>query len=586
MNTPLLDSIHLPVTLRNCPREQLPQLATELRHFIIDQVSTNGGHFGAGLGVVELSIALHYCFNTPHDRLIWDVGHQAYAHKILTGRRHEFHTNRRLGGLSGFPSRSESEYDAFGTGHASTSISAALGMAIAARQNGEVERWHIAVIGDGALTGGMAFEALNHAATEQVNLLIVLNDNAMSIDPNVGGLQEHLNQLRHGDDSSGNLFETLGVPYEGPIDGHDLNALLSAFESAKAKGGLRLLHLLTTKGKGFPPAEKEQTHWHATGRFDKISGTRAIESPQSGPKYQEVFGHSLLELAQQFPAVVGITPAMPSGSSMNILQQALPQRCFDVGIAEAHAVTLAAGMATSGLKPFCAIYSTFLQRAYDQLIHDVALQNLPVVFCIDRAGLVGADGPTHHGAFDLAYLSCIPNMVVAAPRNEVELRNLLFTAALHNSSPFAIRYPRGNGSNPNWQQTFESIPIGKADWLQQGSDILLISIGTMANQVQEALKRAGNPAVSHVDLRFVKPLDTQLLALALGYKHVICVEDGCVTGGAGSSIGAWLLARQFKGSFHALGLPDEFQPHGSPAELLQRAGIDSGSIFSLLKKLL
>lgn len=585
MNTPLLDSIQLPAALRHCPQEQLPQLAAELRHFIIDQVSTNGGHFGAGLGVVELSIALHYCFDTPNDRLIWDVGHQAYAHKILTGRRNNFATNRQLGGISGFPARNESAYDAFGTGHASTSISAALGMALAARQNGDLNRWHLAVIGDGALTGGMAFEALNHAATEQVNLLIVLNDNAMSIDPNVGGLQEHLNQLRHGE-AEGKLFQTLGIPYDGPIDGHDLPALLNAFAHAKASGGVRLLHVLTTKGKGFAPAEKEQTQWHATGRFDKISGNRATEQPQAGPKFQDVFGHSLLELAKQFPTVVGITPAMPTGSSMNILQQALPQRCYDVGIAEAHAVTLAAGMAAEGLKPFCAIYSTFLQRAYDQLIHDVALQKLPVVFCIDRAGLVGADGPTHHGAFDLAYLNCIPNLVVTAPRNEVELRNLLFTATQHTTGPFAIRYPRGNGSNQNWQQPFKALPIGQAEWLQQGTDLLIISVGTTASQVQQALLRAGNPHVSHVDLRFVKPLDTQMLTQALSYKQVICIEDGCLTGGAGSAIGAWLLAHSFKGSYHPLGLPDAFQPHGSPAELQQLAGIDSNSIYTLLKKLL
>ena len=585
MHTPLLDRIHLPTDLRRCRREELPTLAAELRHFIIDQVSTHGGHFGAGLGVVELSIALHYAFDTPNDRLIWDVGHQAYAHKILTGRRHNFASNRKLGGISGFPSRSESEYDAFGTGHASTSISAALGMAIAARHQGDLKRWHIAVIGDGALTGGMAFEALNQAATEQVNLLIVVNDNAMSIDPNVGGLQEHLNRLRMGT-GQGNLFETLGIPYDGPIDGHDLDALQAAFEQAKSMGGVRVLHLLTTKGKGFAPAEKEQTHWHATGRFDKISGTRASEQPQTGPKFQDVFGHTLLDLAHAFPEVVGITPAMPSGSSMNILQQALPQRCFDVGIAEAHAVTLAAGMAAEGLKPFCAIYSTFLQRAYDQLIHDVALPKLPVVFCIDRAGLVGADGPTHHGAFDLAYLNCIPNLVVAAPRNEIELRNLMFTAYRHQAGPFAIRYPRGNGHEPNWQQAFVPLPVGRAEWLQQGADLLIISVGTTAQQVQEALESADQPAVSHVDLRYVKPLDITMLTQALAYKHVICVEDGCRTGGAGSAIGAWLLAHNFKGSFHQLGLPDAFQPHGSPAELQQLAGIDSNSIYALLKKLL
>ena len=559
-----------PEDLRALHMADLPAVAEALRAFLIHTVSENGGHFGAGLGVVELTVALHYVFDTPNDSLVWDVGHQAYAHKILTGRAAHFHTNRKYGGLSGFPSRAESAYDAFGTGHASTSISAALGMALAARAQGKTEQQHIAVIGDGALTGGLAYEALNQAATEKVNLLVVLNDNAMSIDPNVGGMQQHLNKLRQSASERPSLFEKLGLPYFGPVDGHDLPALLQALHAAKARGGVQLLHVLTTKGKGFAPAEAEQTHWHATGQFDKISGTRQPEKPQAGPKYQDVFGHTLLELARADARVLGITPAMPSGSSMLILQEALPERAFDVGIAEAHAVTLAAGMATQGMRPFCAIYSTFLQRAYDQLIHDVALQNLPVVFCIDRAGLVGADGPTHHGAFDLAYLRCIPNLVVAAPRNESELRNLLFTALQHNG-PFAIRYPRGNGRDALWQQPMEVLEIGQAAWLKQGEHTLVISVGTLAAPVEQALH---DTAFAHADLRFVKPLDQNLLQDALAFERVVVVEDGCIQGGAGSAVGEWLLANGYKGAFQSLGLPDRFVAHGSPAELYAEVGLD------------
>lgn len=559
-----------PQALRALAPHDLPRVATLVRDFLIHSVSENGGHFGAGLGVVELTVALHYVFDTPNDPLVWDVGHQAYAHKILTGRAENFHTNRKYGGLSGFPSRAESAYDAFGTGHASTSISAALGMALAARAMGKTEQQHIAVMGDGALTGGLAYEALNQAATEKVNLLVVLNDNAMSIDPNVGGMQQHLNKLRQSASERPSLFEKLGLPYFGPVDGHNLSALLQALQAAKARGGVQLLHVLTTKGKGFAPAEAEQTHWHATGQFDKISGTRQPEKPQAGPKYQDVFGHTLLELARADARVLGITPAMPSGSSMLILQEALPERAFDVGIAEAHAVTLAAGMATQGMRPFCAIYSTFLQRAYDQLIHDVALQNLPVVFCIDRAGLVGADGPTHHGAFDLAYLRCIPNLVVAAPRNERELRNLLFTALQHDG-PFAIRYPRGNGSDAQWQQPMAALEIGQAAWLKQGKHTLVISVGTMCAAVEQALHET---AFAHADLRFVKPLDQKLMQDALAYERVVVVEDGCMQGGAGSAVGEWLLANGFKGVFKNLGLPDRFVAHGSLAELYAELGLD------------
>lgn len=569
-----------PQALRALAPHDLPRVATLVRDFLIHSVSENGGHFGAGLGVVELTVALHYVFDTPNDPLVWDVGHQAYAHKILTGRAENFHTNRKYGGLSGFPSRAESAYDAFGTGHASTSISAALGMALAARAQGKTEQQHIAVIGDGALTGGLAYEALNQAATEKVNLLVVLNDNAMSIDPNVGGMQQHLNKLRQSASERPSLFEKLGLPYFGPVDGHNLPALLEALQAAKGRGGVQLLHVLTTKGKGFAPAEAEQTHWHATGQFDKISGTRQPEKPQAGPKYQDVFGHTLLELARADARVLGITPAMPSGSSMLILQEALPERAFDVGIAEAHAVTLAAGMATQGMRPFCAIYSTFLQRAYDQLIHDVALQNLPVVFCIDRAGLVGADGPTHHGAFDLAYLRCIPNLVVAAPRNERELRNLLFTALQHDG-PFAIRYPRGNGTDAQWQQPMAALEIGQAAWLKQGRHTLVISVGTMCAAVEQALH---DTAFAHADLRFVKPLDQNLMQDALAYERVVVVEDGCVQGGAGSAVAEWLLAHGYQGQFKSLGLPDAFIPHGSPAELYRFCGLDVVGIRAALEK--
>jgi 1-deoxy-D-xylulose-5-phosphate synthase len=570
----LLSQIYFPADVRTLAKSQLPQLCEEIRQFIIDSVSTHGGHFGAGLGVVELTVALHYVFNTPNDRLIWDVGHQAYAHKIITGRRLKFHTNRKWGGLSGFPQRSESDYDAFGTGHASTSISAALGMAIASRQKAE-KRWHLAVIGDGALTGGLAFEALNQAATEKLPLLIVINDNAMSIDPNVGGLQEHLNQLKAGLREGPNLFENLGLRYEGPLDGHDVNLLVDHLSMLKQQEGPIVLHLKTTKGKGYTPAEQAQTQWHATGAFDKIKGYADVSPTQTGPRFQDVFGHTLLELAQNNDKLVGITPAMPSGSSMSILQQALPQRAFDVGIAEAHAVSLAAGMASEGLKPFCAIYSTFLQRAYDQLIHDVALQNLPVVFCIDRAGLVGADGPTHHGAFDLAYLRCIPNMVVAAAANERELRHLMFTAATYTDGPFAIRYPRGNGFDQAWKQEMQYIPPGTSNWLKTGEEVLVISIGTMARAVSEALK---DTPFAHVDLRYVKPLDENMLQEALLFPKIITVEDGCINGGAGSAIGEWLLAHGYSGKFKTLGLPDAFLPHGSQSELYAHCGLDMANI--------
>lgn len=577
----LLAEVGTPAELRKLKSAQLPQLADELRHFILDAVSAYGGHLAASLGVVELTVALHYHFNTPDDRLIWDVGHQAYGHKILTGRREKFFTNRRKNGISGFPKRSESEYDAFGTGHASTSISAALGMALAAKIQGQHQRRHIAVIGDGALTGGMAFEALNQAAVEEVSLLIVVNDNAMSIDPNVGGLLQHLLAIRSGQAEGPNWFEQLGLRYHGPVAGHDITALCKAFDDYDKQGGVQVLHIITTKGKGYGPAEQDQLKWHATGLFDKISGSQQPASnPKAGPKYQDVFGQTLLELAQTDPRVFGITPAMPSGSGMNLLMQTLPDRARDVGIAEQHAVTLAAGMAAEGLVPFCAIYSTFLQRAYDQLIHDVALQKLPVIFCLDRGGLVGADGATHHGSFDLAYLQLIPDLIIAAPRNEKELRNLLYTALQQRELPFAIRYPRGNGNDADWKQPFKMLTPGKGERLQSGQRATIISIGTMAEQVSEAI--VGLPDIGHMDLRYVKPLDEQLLRQAAQTPLIITVEDGCIIGGAGSAIGAWLQANQYRGRFIALGLPDTFIEQGSQEELFADLGLDAAGIRASL----
>jgi len=581
---PLLAAIKTPVELRGLQTAQLPQLADELRHFILDAVSAYGGHLAASLGTVELTVALHYHFNTPDDRLIWDVGHQAYGHKILTGRRENFHTNRRKNGISGFPKRTESEFDAFGTGHASTSISAALGMAIAAKMQGQDQRRHIAVIGDGALTGGMAFEALNQAAVEEVSLLIVVNDNAMSIDPNVGGLLQHLLALRTAQGQGPNWFEQLGLRYNGPIDGHDLTALRKAFTDYDKQGGVQILHIITTKGKGYGPAEQDQLKWHATGLFDKISGSQqAVVHPKSGPKYQDVFGQTLLELAQMDERVFGITPAMPSGSGMNLLMYTLPDRARDVGIAEQHAVTLAAAMAAEGMVPFCAIYSTFLQRAYDQLIHDVALQKLPVVFCLDRGGLVGADGATHHGAFDLAYLQLIPNLIIAAPRNEKELRNLLYTALQQREFPFAIRYPRGNGNDTDWKQPFKLLAPGIGERLQSGQRATIISIGTMAEYVSEAI--TGLTDIGHMDIRYVKPLDEQLLRQAAQTPLIITVEDGCIAGGAGAAIGAWLQKNQYRGRLITLGLPDQFIEQGSQEELFAELGLDSSGIREVLMRL-
>ncbi len=525
---PYLKNIVVPSDLRKVNEEDLVKVSADLRQYIIDTVSVYGGHFGASLGVVELSVALHYAFNTPSDQLIWDVGHQAYGHKILTGRREQFHTNRIYKGLSGFPKRSESEYDAFGVGHSSTSISAALGMAVASKLKGELDKQHIAIIGDGALTGGMAFEGLNHAGVANANVIVVLNDNCMSIDPNVGALKEYLTDIttsptynKFKDDvwkaldrlsklgqvsqdilskvhdtlkggllKHSNLFEALGFRYFGPVDGHDVNHLVKIFEDLKKIPGPKLLHCVTVKGKGFAPAEKDQTKWHAPGLFDKVTGEiyKSVNNAPQAPKYQDVFGHTMVELANLNEKIVGVTPAMPSGSSMNIMMKALPDRAFDVGIAEHHAVTFSAGMATQGLVPFCNIYSTFMQRAYDQVVHDVALQNLHVVFCMDRAGIAGADGPTHHGMLDVPYMRCVPNMVVSAPMNEVELRNLMFSASLaKNAGPISIRYPRGNGVIIDWKQPFSEISIGKGRKLRDGRDFAILSFGTVGNMAVQAL---------------------------------------------------------------------------------------------------
>lgn len=581
---PLLAQIQSPVDLRKLLPDQLPQLAEELRHYILDAVARYGGHLGASLGTVELTIALHYVFNTPYDSLIWDVGHQAYGHKILCERRDSFITNRRQGGISGFPKRSESIYDSFGTGHASTSISAALGMALAAALKKE-DRNHLAVIGDGALTGGMAFEALNQAAVENVRLLVIINDNTMSIDPNVGGLLQQLEKLRTGKNQSTNWFENLGLRYSGPIDGHDINALITAFETYQQEGGVQLIHITTTKGKGYPLAEQNQVKWHAPGLFDKISGQLQPDQAElPGPRYQDVFGDTLIALAQDNPLIYAITPAMPSGSGLVKFMATFPERSRDVGIAEQHAVTLAAGLATAGFRPFCAIYSSFLQRAYDQLIHDVALQNLAVVFCIDRAGLVGADGPTHHGAFDLAFLRIIPNLVVAAPRNAAELRNLLFTASHYKAGPFAIRYPRGNSPDLPSNSAFSYLEPGKGALLKEGDDAYIISVGNTAALAEAVL--ADFPGVGHIDLRYVKPFDTQLLTLAAKTKRIITLEDGCLAGGVGEAIGSWLHKQQFQFTLINLGLPDQFIDQGNTRALWESVGLSVNNLRNQLKTLL
>ncbi len=630
---PNLSKIVLPEDLRaNFNPEDLPTVSQELRQYIVDVISEIGNsHFGASLGVVELTVALHYVFNTPHDQLVWDVGHQAYGHKILTGRREKFHTNRLKGGISGFPKRSESEYDTFGVGHSSTSISAALGMAVANRYLGHKDRHHIAVIGDGAMTAGLAFEGLNHGGFEKdANLLVILNDNCMSIDPNVGALKEYLTDIttshtynkvkdevwnwlgvisKFGPDAQkiaskvssalkgsllkqSNLFEALNFRYFGPVDGHDVEGLVKVLEDLKDIPGPKILHCLTKKGAGYKFSEEgNPTKWHAPGVFNKDTGeiVKVVPLGPEAPKYQDVFGHTIVELAEKNPKIMGVTPAMPSGCSLNIMMKAIPERAFDVGIAEQHAVTFSAGLATQGMVPFCNIYSSFMQRAFDQVLHDVALQNLNVVFCLDRGGLVGADGATHHGAYDLAYMRCIPNMIVSAPMNEQELRNLMYTAQLDNQGPFTIRYPRGSGVMTDWKTPLEEISIGKGRKVSSGEDVAILTIGHPGNFAQKAIeiltKQGLKPA--HYDMRFVKPIDeTMLHEVFAKFDKVITVEDGCLMGGFGSAVLEFMADRGYKADVVRLGIPDEYIHHGTQDELWAECGFDAEAIASEVEKML
>jgi 1-deoxy-D-xylulose-5-phosphate synthase len=623
----LLQKIDTPADLKKLSKEQMQQVTDELRQYIIDVVSVYGGHFAASLGVVELSVALHYVFNTPYDQLVWDVGHQSYGHKILTGRRDNFPTNRKKDGLSGFPKRSESEYDTFGVGHSSTSISAALGMAMASQYKGETDRQHIAVIGDGAMTAGMAFEAMNHAGIEKSNVLIILNDNCMSIDPNVGALKEYLtdittshtyNKVR--DDvwnllgklpvgktftrsmaskladglkgmvsSSSNLFEALKLRYFGPIDGHNVAKLIETLQDLRDIPGPKLLHIKTVKGKGYDLAEKDQTKWHAPGLFDKVTGEIAkkkFDIPQP-PKYQDVFGHTIIELAEKNDKIMGVTPAMPSGCSLKFMMEAMPNRAFDVGICEQHAVTLSAGMATQGLRVFCNIYSSFMQRAYDMVVHDVAIQRLPVIFCLDRAGLVGEDGPTHHGCYDIAYMRCVPHMIVSAPMNEGELRDLMYTAQLEkNQLPFSIRYPRGEGVMPEWRTEMKEIKIGTGRKLKDGEEIAILSFGHPGNFAAEAIrdvKKEGiNPA--HYDMRFAKPIDEEMLHEVFAkFNKIITIEDGTIVGGFGSAVLEFMNAHGYKADVKIMGIPDRLVEHGTPKQLYDEIGIDANGIAATLR---
>ena len=589
MTKSLLDTISNPSDLRKLPPNQLPVLAKELREFIIDIIAAKEGHLGASLGVVELTIALHYLFDTPTDLLVWDVGHQAYGHKILTGRKAVFYTNRQLGGIAGFPSRKESEFDAFGVGHSSTSISAVLGMAIASSIKGDLEKHHIAVIGDASIASGMAFEALNHAGVSDANILIILNDNAIGIDPSVGALKEYLTKVKTDKKlaAQNNIIKALNFDYSGPIDGHDLPKLLSELSRLKAVKGPKFLHVITTKGKGLQKAEEDQVTYHAPGKFDKLSGERIPKDKSLFTKYQDVFGKTLVELATKNEKIVAITPAMLTGSSLNLMLEKFPKRTFDVGIAEQHAVTLAAGMATQGLIPFCAIYSTFLQRAYDQVIHDVALQNLPVIFCLDRAGLVGEDGATHHGVFDIAYLRCIPNLIIAVPSNEIELRNLLFTAQKGLKNPIAIRYPRGFGTIMDWQKPFEEVEIGKGICLQKGGKIAVLVIGAILKNAQDAIEKSKNKnTFSLYDMRFTKPLDEALLhTIFKNHEKIITIEDGVISGGFGSAVLEFAAQNNYKNDIKILGVPDEFIEHGSVFELQHKLHLDVISLtnyFDLL----
>ncbi len=625
----LLENIDYPSDLKKVKEKDLPKICAELRELIIREASCNPGHFGASMGVVELTVALHYVYNTPYDQLIWDVGHQAYGHKILTGRRKQFHTNRRYKGLSGFPNRSESEYDAFGVGHSSTSISAALGISIAAALKGEKARKVVAVIGDGSMTGGMAFEGLNNAGGTNTDILVVLNDNNMSIDPNVGGISRYFvrmqtsktyNRLRSGvwkvlkhfnragrktlslirkhqhavksmvfDDS--NLFEALGFRYFGPVDGHNVVALTRIFNDLKEIPGPKILHVLTKKGKGFTPAENDATKWHAPGKFDVTTG-EILKEPDTDPqvyKYQTVFGQTLLELARINKNIVGVTPAMPSGCSMNIMMDEMPERAFDVGIAEPHAVTFAAGMAVSGMIPFVNIYSSFIQRSYDQIIHDVALQKLNVVFCLDRAGLVGADGATHHGVFDLSFMRNIPNMTVSVPMDELELRNLMYTAQLPDKGPFSIRYPRGNGVHKEWKTEFTEIPVGKGRKMADGDTLAILSIGHPGNFVAEAIKilASENISVAHYDMRFVKPIDTEILEeVATRFDQIITLEDGMIDGGFGSAVLEYFASKGWRKTLVRLGVPDRFVEQGTQQELYRECEFDVKGICMAVRKII
>jgi 1-deoxy-D-xylulose-5-phosphate synthase len=594
MKSNLLSDIYNPSDLRLLKEEQLAQVARELRQFIIDVVSVKEGHLGASLGVIELTIALHYVFNTPEDLLIWDVGHQAYGHKILTERREKFHTNRQLGGVSGFPKREESVYDAFGVGHSSTSISAALGMAIASKLKGNFDKEHIAVIGDASIASGMAFEGLNHAGVTDANILVILNDNAIGIDPSVGALKKYLTAVKNGKNpKQNNIIKSLNFDYSGPIEGHDLLVLIKELNRLKKIKGPKFLHIVTTKGKGLQQAEENQVKYHAPGKFDALTGEIHFKSEENlPPKYQDVFGLTILDLAKKNEKIIGITPAMPSGSSLKFMMDELPDRAFDVGIAEQHAVTLAAGMATQGMIVYCNIYSTFLQRAYDQVIHDVALQNLPVIFCLDRAGLVGEDGATHHGVFDIAYLRAIPNMIIYAPINEIALQNILFTAQSGSlNHPIAIRYPRGRGVLPNWETEnfgkYHEITIGKANCLKHGTKTAILSTGTIGNNVIAALNELNNPErIAHYDFPFIKPLDNNLLNKILSsFDHIITIEDGVKIGGFGSAILDYAAENNFNKKIEILGIPDTFIEHGTVIEQQHFCQIDVKSLVNLFSNI-
>ncbi len=625
----ILDQINYPSDLKKVSEDDLIQVCSELRQEIIEQVSNNPGHFGASLGVVELTVALHYVLNTPYDNLVWDVGHQAYGHKILTGRKDAFHTNRKYKGISGFPNRNESEYDSFTVGHSSTSISAALGMAVAAQLSGEKDRKTVAVIGDGSMTAGLAFEGLNNAAGNNADLLVILNDNNMAIDPNTGGLNDYLldittsqtynkvkndvwrflgkfNRINPNTQKAfqkvengiktillkqSNLFEALNFRYFGPVDGHDVNHMVKVLSDLQNIPGPKILHCITKKGKGFKQAEIDQTYWHAPGKFDIKTGkilTQAPTEPQA-PKFQEVFGNTLVELAEMNDKIVGITPAMPTGSSLNIMMEKMPDRAFDVGIAEQHAVTFAGGLAAQGKLPFCAIYSSFMQRAYDQVIHDVALQNVNAVFCLDRGGLVGADGATHHGVYDLAFMRCVPNLTIASPLNAIELRNLMFTAQQENMGAFSIRYPRGKGRIVDWKKEFEILPVGKGQKLKDGKDLAILSIGAIGMEAMDAIEELekGNLSIAHYDMRYLKPIDEELLhEVFSNFSNIITLEDGCIVGGLGSAVLEFMSDNDYSSRVKRLGVPDRWVEQGSQQELYKECGYDKEGIVKAVTKIL